>query len=540
MIKLVNHNGLIEPSLGVAKEGFAIRNTARLVVRLSDSFHFKKIKIQLHRTSCYWPNAYIEFRINHNVTHKLKVENIGQKEFSIDLANTFDLKNLELTFSVFPQGIIKNIYKFFLGKRKSLVRDSILLSRVYFGENKIINYNENNRFVYGESIQENQIQVRILGFFGQTFGLAEAARRTLASLEKSGLTVRATQIPYSGKHQGSESIVKAEKKRPTNPDEIRIFHFNGDHFDKLISDWEESILDCKYRIGFWHWELPEFPDDYLSWFNMVDEIWVPSRFVFDAIAPKSPKPVQIIPLALDDKILKPPPPDREKFNIPKDKIVFLITFDFYSIMERKNPISGIQAFSRFLEKNEYKNEAHLVVKVSNDHADPAGFKLMKEAISLIDSDKITLIDKVLPRNDMLQLINSCDVLVSLHKSEGFGLHLAEAMAMGKAVIATNWSGNTDFMNSTNSYPVDFKLVEIEAGCGSYRKGNIWAEPNLDHAVELIKRAIENQRNNPAIVYNNSKKSILNCLGQERISELIHKRIKSNIYNDTQLCNKNCI
>ena len=129
MIKLVNHNGFIEPSLGVAKEGFAIRNKARLVVRLSDSLHFKKIKIQLHRTSCYWPNAYIKFRINHNVTHRLKVENIGQKEFSIDLADTFDLKNLELTFSVFPQGAVKSIYEIFLGRSQSLVRDSILLSR---------------------------------------------------------------------------------------------------------------------------------------------------------------------------------------------------------------------------------------------------------------------------------------------------------------------------------------------------------------------------------------------------------------------------
>ena len=198
------------------------------------------------------------------------------------------------------------------------------MGSVYLGENKVINYYDNNCFAYGDFIKQNQIPVRILGFFGQTFGLAEAARRTLASIEKYGLSVSATQIPYSGKHQGSDSTIKAEKKIPSNTDEVRIFHFNGDHFDKLISDWGESVLECKYRIGFWHWELPSFPDDYLPWFDMVDEIWVPSRFVFDAIAPKSPKPVQIIPLALDDIVIKPPSPNREKFNIPKDKFVFLI------------------------------------------------------------------------------------------------------------------------------------------------------------------------------------------------------------------------
>ena len=236
-----------------------------------------------------------------------------------------------------------------------------------------------------------------------------------------------------------------------------FFHFNGDHFDKLISDWGESVLECKYRIGFCIGNRFRFPDDYLPWFDMVDEIWVPSRFVFDAIAPKSPKPVQIIPLALDDIVIKPPSPNREKFNIPKDKFVFLITFDFYSILTRKNPIAGIRAFSKLMDDEKIRNKVHLTVKVSNQHADPDGNVNLLKELKAIDSDKITLINDVLSRFDMIQLINSCDSLISLHRSEGFGLHLAEAMAMGKAVIATNWSGNTDFMNSKNSYPVDFEL-----------------------------------------------------------------------------------
>jgi glycosyltransferase involved in cell wall biosynthesis len=179
---------------------------------------------------------------------------------------------------------------------------------------------------------------------------------------------------------------------------------------------------------------------------------------------------------------------------------------------------------------------HLVVKVSNHHADPTGYKFLENALSLINSENFSLINRVLPRIDMLQLMNSCDSLISLHRSEGFGLHLAEAMAMGKAVVATNWSGNTDFMNSTNSYPVEFKLVEIEEGYGPYRKGNVWAEPNLNHAVESLKQVIENQRNNPAEVYNKCKKSILKCLSQERISELIHKRITNIIYHDAHSYN----
>jgi glycosyltransferase involved in cell wall biosynthesis len=523
VIKLVNHNGFIEPSLGVAKEGFAIRNKARLVVRLSDSFHFKKIKIQLHRTSCCWPNAYIKFRINHNVTHKLKVENIGQKEFSIDLADTFYLKNLELTFSVFPQGAIKSIYEIFLGRSQSLVRDSILIKSLYWGTDKIINYFDMNRFAHGNSIRQNQIPVRILGFFGQTFGLAEAARRTFTSIKKSGLSVSATQIPYSGKHLGSDHDVKAEKKIPSKTDEIRLYHFNGDYFEKLISNWGESILECKYRIGFWHWELPEFPDDYLPWFDMVDEIWVPSRFVFDAIAPKSPKPVQIIPLPLDGSVLNPPPPDREKFNLPKDKIVFLITFDFYSIMERKNPICGILAFSKLISKKDFADDVHLLIKTSNKHADPDGAKLLSETLSVIDPNKVTLIEECLPRSFMLQLINSCDSVLSLHRSEGFGLHLAEAIAMGKDIIATNWSGNTDFLNHSNSFPVNYDLIKLEDNFGPYRVGNVWANPILDNAVEqMLKVVLKNKQKN---LINSNIKEISNQLSINNIGKKIKSRIK---------------
>ena len=528
MIRLLTHSGFTEPSSGVQLEGLAIRGSAKIKVQVQEGYVLKKLSASLYRTSKDWPNAHIQIQLNDLVPYRLRIEDIGQKEISIDLPSEIHAGDIEITFSIFPQGIFKFFNNFPFTKWKSLVRDSILLKKLYLDETKILNYHDRNRFAYGSSLQQIEIPVRILGFFGQTFGLAEAARRTYASLEKTGLLVKATQIPYSGKHHGSDNTVKADKKIPTNPDEIRIFHFNGDHFDKLISDWGESVLECRYRIGFWHWELPEFPDDYLSWFDMVDEIWVPSRFVFDAIAPKSPKPVQIIPLALDVTILKPPPPDREKFNIPKGKIVFLITFDFYSIMERKNPISGIKAFSKFLEKNEYKNEAHLVVKVSNDHADPAGYKFLQKALSLIDSENFSLINRVLSRIDMLQLMNSCDSLVSLHSSEGFGLHIAEAMAMGKAVIATNWSGNTDFMNSTNSYPVEFELFEIEEQQGPYREGNHWAKASEGNAVGIMKQIFNSTLNQSTVEM--AKTSINEMLSQKKVRTKIEQRLKWIMYN----------
>lgn len=522
MIRLLSHNGFIEPSSAVEHKGLAIRGVANLKVLVDKSQKLEKLNVSFYRTNKDWPNAYITIQVNGAVSYRLHSEDIGQKEISLSLPSEICPGDIEISFSIYPKGILKILNSFLLKKTKSLVRDSILVNSLYLNKTKIINYHDKNRFAHSDSLQQKQITVRILGFFGQTFGLAEAARRTFASLEKSELSVCATQIPYSGKHHGSDNTVKADKKIPTNPDEIRIFHFNGDHFDKLISDWGESILDCKYKIGFWHWELPEFPDDYLPWFDMVDEIWVPSRFVFDAIAPKSPKPVQIIPLALDEAVLKPPPPDRKKFNIPKDKIVFLITFDFYSIMERKNPIAAIQAFSKLIENNKYRDKAHLVIKVSNQHADPDGLNILLQSCKKIDINKITIIEKVLQANDMLQLMNSCDSLISLHRSEGFGLPVAESIAMGKEVIATNWSGNVDFMDNFNSFPIDYKLTKIEKDFGPYRIGNVWANPNVEHAVEKMKYIINKGKPINYVVSQQCTKRIFN---KNYVSKLISDRIK---------------
>ena len=521
MIRLLTHNGFTEPSRGVQQKGFAVRGSAILKVRVDESQVLEKLNIILCRTSKHWPNAFIKIQLNDLDSYKLHTVDLGQKEITIDLPREMPPGVIKITFSIFPKGIFKFLNTFFFSKRKSLVRDSILLTSLYLDETKIINYHHKNRFAFGNSLQQKEITVRILGFFGQTFGLAEAARRTFNCLINSEFAVTATQIPYSGKHHGKDSSVKSDKGIPRNFDEIRIFHFNGDHLDRVIDDWGESILDCRYKIGVWHWELPEFPDDYLSWFNYLDELWVPSRFVFDAIAPKSPIPVQIIPLAIDNRILNPPPPNREKFNIPEKEVIFLITFDFYSIFERKNPIAGIKAFSKLIENEYYKDKAHLVVKVSNQHADKEGYDILLKTLTALSPQNITIINKVLPRKDMIQLINSCDALISLHRSEGFGLHLAEAMAMGKAVVATNWSGNTEFMNNKNSYPVEYELVELEEDYGPYRKGNYWADPSSCDALEKIKSVVENIFRNNTRINDEVRKTILEQLVEERIS----KRLK---------------
>ena len=529
MIKYIKHSGLIEPSNGVTKRGFAIRRTAKLKINLSPDYHPKILDFVLFRSTEQWPCSKIKIEVNHEIRQKFHLKNLGITKKRIDLSNCKMGSHVSIHFDIYPKGLFKILnklrYSFTKKNPNLLVRDSILLQSLYIDYFKIFSYDEEPRFNDCLLNRMEKSPIRVLGFFNQTFGLAEASRRTFQAIQSTNINPIATQIPYSGNHRGKEGSVIADKKVPTDKNEIRIFHFNGDHLQRLVEDWGPEVLNCRYKIGFWHWELPNFPDDYSYWFNMVDEVWVPSRFVFDAIAPKSPKPVQIIPLALDDKILNPPPPGREKFKIPKEKLIFLITFDFYSIMERKNPIDGIRAFSKLINEEEYEDKIHLIVKVSNQHADPDGYENLLKEIGAIESDKVTLISEVLSKNDMLQLINSSDSLISLHRSEGYGLHLAEAIAMGKAVVATNWSGNTEFMNNKNSYPVDYELIELKQDYGPYRKGNYWANPCLKDAHDKIKEVVHHFLENGKFSNSKSSNYYNQIINNEKIGSKIDFRIK---------------
>lgn len=530
MINYISQNGFVDGSEGTERCGLAIRNTANITIVHSANTRPKKLFFKFFRSSGDWPNASIRILFNGKPVGKIQSKRIGTFSDEFELSDSqFQIRH-KITLKIFPTGLFKHLAKvsstITLQKYTSLVRDTLLLNQLSIDQDLVFSYNKMDRF--NTSLKERKVQspVRILGFFNQTFGLAEAARRTRNAISYTNIDMKLTQVPFTGKHSGIDSSVNSEtKKLKKDIEEIRIFHFNGDHCDQLTDYWDTNLLKCKYSIGFWHWEQSEFPNDCLSWFEKVDEIWTPSSFVNQAISVKSPKPVQLIPLAYEKEILSPPMPDRTKFSIPQDKVIFLITFDFYSIIERKNPMSGILAFAKLITDKNMEKEAHLVVKTSNQHAHPNGTKILYEVLNAISPAKYTIIHDSLPREIMIQLLNSCDAMISLHRSEGFGLHLTEAMALGKIVIATNWSGNTDFMDSTNSFPVDYNLVELDNDVGSYKKGCIWAEPIIDHAVSVMKMIIFNKDHKLERIRFLAKETITKNHSPEKIGEIIENRIK---------------
>jgi len=177
---------------------------------------------------------------------------------------------------------------------------------------------------------------------------------------------------------------------------------------------------------------------------------------------------------------------RSQLGLPEDKFLFLFVFDMLSYIERKNPFGLIEAYRRAFGPK--PQDTQLVIKVTNLDQFPQYREPLEEAIRSVSG---ILIEGYLNRRELDGLFHVVDAYVSLHRSEGFGLTIAEAMSIGKPTIATAYSSVQDYMTPANSYPVGYRLIELEEDYGPYKKGGVWADPDLDHAAAQMRRVFEN-------------------------------------------------
>lgn len=326
--------------------------------------------------------------------------------------------------------------------------------------------------------------VNLMGYLGAESGIGRALRLSIAAMEAVGIPVSLRNFEV-GCVSRKEELPEGATQSENTPYPINLFHINADQMPIAHSQLEPELFDGRYNIGFWYWELQEFPEVWHDAYRHLDEIWVATSFCQEAVARCSPIPVLKMPPGIH--VAPDPRFDRAYFGLPEDCFLFLTMADGLSFFERKNSLATVQAFlEAFPEPQE---RVKLVVKVMNSACSETGYASLLETIQ--NHPAIILMDKTLTRKETDSLIEACDSVVSLHRAEGFGLPLAEAMYLGKPVMATHWSGNTDFVNHHLAYPVTFTLVELEKDYGPYEKGMHWAEPDHDSAVSALQEIAEN-------------------------------------------------
>jgi glycosyltransferase involved in cell wall biosynthesis len=298
--------------------------------------------------------------------------------------------------------------------------------------------------------------------------MAMAARRM-------GLPVWTIDLPPPVDANPEVALIASEPPPPGVP---LVLHVNAPMLPLALLRLPAALTRNRPIVGYWAWEMPEVPPEWRPALACVNQIWVPSRFTAATLEPLLPGRVRVVPPSL---AIVPPVAsslDRSAFGLPADAVVVLVSFNLASSFARKNPFAAIAAFREAFGD---RPDRILVLKVSHpDHA-PADFARLAQ---MAQAPNIRLDTRVLPPDDRHALTACADIILSLHRGEGFGLVLAEAMLLGKPVVATFWSGNTDFMDRSNAALVGYRLVPARDDRSVYR--GLWAEPDVAEAAALLR------------------------------------------------------
>ena len=332
--------------------------------------------------------------------------------------------------------------------------------------------------------EDARLAVNVIGFLDDGLGIAQAARLYIAALSAVGVPVTTTAVAPDPPAGTSRKTVNRYGSRPH--DQLRtpfepsfnLACLNGDHLISLARTRDGDVLARRPTIGQWAWETDVLPASWSPAFDLLDEIWTFSTFVAHNLGPLSPIPVLVIPMA----VVVPDPSGVQLPITRDDRFTFLFMFDLFSTLRRKNAAGLIDAFTRAFAPGE---GPRLLLKTVNGRLRPDVEGELRQKVG--ERPDIELLDAYLEPAQNAALIARADCYVSLHRSEGFGLTIAESMALGTPVIATGYSGNTDFTTPHNSYLVDWTPTRVGPDCEIYPPDGTWAEPDLDHAAELMRR-----------------------------------------------------
>jgi glycosyltransferase involved in cell wall biosynthesis len=321
--------------------------------------------------------------------------------------------------------------------------------------------------------------IEVVGFFRTASGLGESARQCAVQLQQQGYKVRCISVEGFFRKPGE---IEWDFVDTASEAEVgcRILHLNPPMLPPVIFNIGLRRYRKVFNVGVWAWELEKLPREWRNALPYMNAITCPSNFTVAAIRQYTDKTVLPVPHPV---IANAPAGDlRGELGIPASTFLVAAVFSFGSALERKNPVAMVKAFN--LAFADYPN-AHLLFKTNgpDDSAETQTFLAM-----IKDNPKITVRSGIWPREKVMGLLSTADACLSLHRSEGFGLTMAEAMLLGTPVVATDWSGNTDFCNADNSYPVRYRRVPVISTHPEFANMQdlTWADADVEHASALLR------------------------------------------------------
>jgi len=370
--------------------------------------------------------------------------------------------------------------------------------------------------------------VNLWGHLTGSFGLGEGARATARALAAAGVRVQCRDLPLATHANDTEidrSFSVGDEPGDIKPAAIDLIHTNPNILSQTNGLSNSIELTAPLRIGYWAWELESFPHGWEPGFAGLDQLWCPSSFTATSLGLRSPVPVTPLPHLPDWSRANRIMARRNQATRPCSSFTCLFAFDFWSTIGRKNPYGVIEAFQRAFPLKTTGDlsisDARLLLKAASGKYFPEATEELRRCCAA--DPRISLITEALSVDAVDDLYAAADVLISLHRAEGFGLGLAEAMAAEIPVIATGYSGNLDFMPLGSAELIAFRLVPISHTQGDYRAGRLWADPDLDAAAAALRRLASDPAYRQGLALA-GRKAVQERLAAERLAGIVSQRL----------------